>query len=45
VGGDYDYCGSVPSSENRWLFPAGGVPTNSVEDGLVTPIGAAISVK
>ncbi|HZV76671.1 MAG TPA: hypothetical protein VFF63_02790 [Candidatus Babeliales bacterium] len=45
VGGDYDYCSSGPSSENRWLYPAGGIPTNSVEDGLVTPIGTAISVK
>ncbi|MGB8908396.1 MAG: hypothetical protein WCC84_06575 [Candidatus Cybelea sp.] len=47
VGGDYNYCGSGPSSLNRWLYPAGGIPTNTYDYGsaYATPLGGAISVK
>ncbi len=36
---------STPSAANRWLFPAGGTPTNFNGTGLSEPIGAAISNK
>ncbi|MGA9943679.1 MAG: hypothetical protein WBP75_01475 [Candidatus Cybelea sp.] len=46
VGADDNYCGSGSSSLDRWLYPAGGVPTNS-HDGSppYAPGGGAISVK
>jgi hypothetical protein len=34
-----------PPSSNRWLFPAGGTPTNFNDTTLVEPIGSAISNK
>jgi hypothetical protein len=47
VGGDYNFCGSGASSLDRWLYPAGGVPTNylNVSASGSVPIGGAISVK
>lgn len=45
VGGDYEYCDYASTSEDRWLYPAGGEPTNSVTSGLSEPIGGAISTK
>ncbi|MFY9665313.1 MAG: hypothetical protein WAL67_01130 [Candidatus Cybelea sp.] len=36
---------SNPSASNRWLFPAGGTPTNFNDSTLSEPIGAAISNK
>jgi hypothetical protein len=47
VGSDYEYCGYASSSFDRWLYPAGGLPTNSANftSSYSEPIGAAISVK
>jgi hypothetical protein len=45
VGGDYEYCGAAPTSAGRWLYPAGGEPTNYFTSSLSEPIGAAISTK
>jgi hypothetical protein len=45
VGGDYEYCGYTPTYAARWLYPAGGEPTNDATSGLAEPIGAAISTK
>jgi hypothetical protein len=36
---------SNASSVDRWMFPAGGVPTNFNDTTVVEPIGAAISNK
>jgi hypothetical protein len=44
VGGDYEYCGAAPTSAGRWLYPAGGEPTN-YSTNFSEPIGAAISTK
>jgi len=42
-GGDYRYCTRVKSSSiNRWAYPAGGKPLQSVT-GVYEPIGAAIT--
>jgi hypothetical protein len=42
LGGDYEYCTHVKSSNvNRWAFPRGGKPLASVT-GDYDPIGAAI---
>jgi hypothetical protein len=42
-GGDYESCTHVKSSSiDRWTYPAGGKPTESVT-GVYDPIGAAIS--
>jgi hypothetical protein len=47
LGGNYNYCGSGPSTVNRWQYPAGGVPTNSADftASYSLPDGAAISGK
>jgi hypothetical protein len=47
LGSNYNYCGSGPSTLNRWLYPAGGEPTNSVDYSSLysVPSGAAVSVK
>lgn len=46
VGVNDDTCGSGSISLDRWLYPAGGVPTNSADlSSLIEPIGGAISVK
>jgi hypothetical protein len=44
VGGDYEYCGAAPTSVDRWLYPAGGEPTNS-STSVSEPIGVAIIKK
>jgi hypothetical protein len=42
-GGDYEYCTHVKSSSiDRWAYPAGGKPLQSVT-GVYDPIGAAIT--
>jgi len=42
-GGDYEYCTRVKSSRiNRWAFPAGGKPLQSIT-GIYDPVGAAIT--
>jgi hypothetical protein len=47
AGGDYEYCGTASSSNDRWAYPAGGQPTNYVTYSSYynEPIGAAISTK
>jgi hypothetical protein len=45
VGGDYDYCGYSPTSEDRWLYPAGSAPTNYTTNYISGPLGAAVSTK
>lgn len=45
VGGDYEYCGRTGSSVNRWLYPAGGMPTNSYTKGISEPTAVAIGGK
>lgn len=42
AGGGFFLCGA-PSTVNRWLFPAGGIPTNYNNSVVSAPIGAAIS--
>jgi hypothetical protein len=42
-GGNYEYCTQVKSSTiDRWAYPAGGKPLQSVT-GIYDPIGAAIT--
>jgi hypothetical protein len=46
VGSDNNYCGNATPASYRWLFPAGGSPSNyNNSAGLSRPIGAAISTK
>lgn len=45
AGGDSDTCGDAESSADRWVYPTGGVPTNSTTFAIVDPSGAAISNK
>lgn len=44
AAGGFFLCGT-PSTVNRWLFPAGGIPTNYNNSVVSAPIGAAISNK
>lgn len=46
AGGDYLNCpfGAV-NSFNRWVYPAGGAPTNYNGESVFMPVGAAISAK
>ncbi|HLY02009.1 MAG TPA: hypothetical protein VKR56_05865 [Candidatus Cybelea sp.] len=42
-GGDYQYCTHIKNSSiNRWAYPAGGKPLQSVT-GVDDPIGAAVT--
>jgi hypothetical protein len=47
VGADYEYCGAASSSSGRWVYTAGGTPTNyaTYSDPYAVPIGAAVSAK
>jgi len=46
AGSDYEYCGYASGAVNRWLYPAGGLPTNYNDSfGAEVPIGAAVSMK
>ena len=45
AGSALNACNGDPNSVDRWLFPAGGAPTNSNTTNLVSPFGAALSVK
>lgn len=45
AGGDWEHCGSLNSSVNRWRYEAGGAPTKYNDTTLTKPIGAAISTK
>jgi len=46
AGSDYEYCGYASGAVNRWLYPAGGLPTNYNDSfGAEIPIGAAVSTK
>jgi hypothetical protein len=45
LGGDYEYCTQVKSSSvNRWAYPTGGKPLQSVT-GDYDPIGAAVTAQ
>lgn len=47
AGADYESCGYTPITANRWLYPAGGPPTNynNSTSSFVEPLGAAVSTK
>jgi|HubBroStandDraft_4_1064222.scaffolds.fasta_scaffold00105_14 hypothetical protein len=42
-GDDESACGYATSSVNRWVYPSGGLPTNSNHSTLTHPFGTAIS--
>ena len=44
AGSTLNSCNGDPNSVDRWLFPAGGLPTNSTT-AIPEPFGAALSVK
>lgn len=45
VGGDDDYCGFAENTFSRWMYTAGGDPTNHSLIKLEAPSGAAVSNK
>jgi hypothetical protein len=47
VGGDYEYCGAVSSTFDRWPYTAGGDPTNytTLSSSASVPNGVAVSTK
>lgn len=47
LGDDYESCGSAPSTFDRWMYTAGGDPTNhsTLSDPSSIPNGVAISIK
>jgi hypothetical protein len=44
IVGNMQGCSSY-ASVDRWAYPSGGTPTNSVRNFVLVPVGAAISVK
>jgi hypothetical protein len=47
VGGDYEYCGAVQNTLDRWRYTSGGKPTNyaALSNPNSVPNGVAVSTK